>query len=253
MRIRRQAKWLFAVMVLVFAGAFVIFQVGSGSTGIGDLLHGNLGIFGNSKSSSNTPSINAALKKLAKHPNDAAAQLQLAQAYVRASRTDDAIGAYTTYLNLRPKNVDALRELSSLYYQRAQTQSVDAQAAAAEAQASQPFGFGPAPNTKIGQALGSSSDPITQATVGAANTSYNQAVTALQATFREIESIDQRITAAEPTDAPSVLTLAQDAQRAGDTATAIQAYKRFLVLAPDDPSAPLAKQQIKQLSSQTHH
>jgi len=241
---------VFIFLVVVFAGGFVFFGVGSGSTGIGDLLRGNLGIFGNSKSSANTPSINAALKKLAKHSNDAVARLQLAQAYVRASRTDEAIGAYSSYLTLRPKNVDALRELNALYFRRAQTQANDAQAAAAEAQSSQPFGFGPAPNTKIGQALNSSADPITQATVGAANTRYNDAVTALQATFRQIESIDQRITAAQPLDPSSVLTLAQDAQRAGDATSAIQAYKRFLVLAPDDPSAPLAKQQIKQLTSQ---
>ena len=241
---------MFIFLVIVFAGGFVFFGVGSGSTGIGDLLRGNLGVFGNSKSSANTPSINAALKKLAKHPNDAAASLQLAQAYVRASRFDEAIGAYSSYLALRPKNVSALGELKSLYTQRAQTQGNDAQAAAAEAQSSQPFGFGPAPNTKIGQALNSSSDPITQATVGSANTRYNEAVTALQATFRQIESIDQRITAADPTDTLSVITLAKDAQQAGDTTTAIQAYKRFLKLAPDDPLVPLAKQQIKQLTSQ---
>ena len=57
---------MFIFLVVVFAGGFVFFGVGSGSTGIGDLLRGNLGIFGNSKSSANTPSINAALKKLAK-------------------------------------------------------------------------------------------------------------------------------------------------------------------------------------------
>ena len=40
---------------------------------------------------------------------------------------------------------------------------------------------------------------------------------------------------------------AQAAQQAGDTATAILAYKAFLKLAPDDPNAPIVKAQLKQL------
>src|SRR5207253_3560043 len=55
-RIRRQAKWVFVFLALVFAASFVVFGVGSGSTGIGDLLRGNFGgIFG-SHSSSGSPS-----------------------------------------------------------------------------------------------------------------------------------------------------------------------------------------------------
>ena len=47
---------------------------------------------------------------------------------------------------------------------------------------------------------------------------------------------------------PSVqLELAQAAQQVGDGATAIAAYEQFLKLAPDDPSAAVVRQQLKQL------
>jgi predicted TPR repeat methyltransferase len=46
------------------------------------------------------------------------------------------------------------------------------------------------------------------------------------------------------------LGLAQTAELAGDTKTAVAAYKRFLNLAPEDPSAPAVKDRIKQLQSQ---
>ena len=48
-RIRRHAKWMFVLLALVFGVGFVAFGVGSGSTGIGDILRGN--VFGGSSNS----------------------------------------------------------------------------------------------------------------------------------------------------------------------------------------------------------
>ena len=48
----------------------------------------------------------------------------------------------------------------------------------------------------------------------------------------------RRIAAAAPKDPTVQLELAQAAQSANDTATAIAAYEAFLKLAPDDPTAP---------------
>src|SRR5207237_3073028 len=42
-RLRRNEKWVFVFLALVFSISFVIAGVGSGSTGIGDLFNGNLG------------------------------------------------------------------------------------------------------------------------------------------------------------------------------------------------------------------
>ena len=50
-----------------------------------------------------------------------------------------------------------------------------------------------------------------------------------------------------PNDPNIQLELAQAAQQAGDTPSAIAAYTTFLKLAPDDPNATIVKQQLKQL------
>ena len=39
-RLRRHAKWMFVLLAVFFAGGFVIFGVGAGGTGIGDILSG---------------------------------------------------------------------------------------------------------------------------------------------------------------------------------------------------------------------
>ena len=40
-RLRRQAKWVFLALAIVFAGGFIFFGVGSGSQGLGDIFQGN--------------------------------------------------------------------------------------------------------------------------------------------------------------------------------------------------------------------
>src|SRR6184192_1072240 len=71
MRLRRGTKPIFIFLALVFAASFVFLGVGSGSSGIGDLLRGNFHLFG-SGSSSGT-SVSGAQKRIEKNPKDAAA------------------------------------------------------------------------------------------------------------------------------------------------------------------------------------
>ena len=58
-RLRHHAKWVYALLALVFVIGFVIFGVGSGSTGISDILQNALN-FGSSSGSSNKSSCDAA-------------------------------------------------------------------------------------------------------------------------------------------------------------------------------------------------
>src|SRR2546429_1400748 len=53
-RLRRQAKWVFVLLVFVFAGGFVFFGVGSGSTRLRGLLRGNFNVFGHNNRGSTT-------------------------------------------------------------------------------------------------------------------------------------------------------------------------------------------------------
>src|SRR5438309_10767085 len=69
-RLRRQAKWVFVFLAFVFAAGFVFFGVGSGSTGIGDLLKGNFNLFGNGGSTSQSSGVKKALKQARAHPKD---------------------------------------------------------------------------------------------------------------------------------------------------------------------------------------
>jgi predicted TPR repeat methyltransferase len=57
----------------------------------------------------------------------------------------------------------------------------------------------------------------------------------------------RRITEAQPKDPSVQLELAQPAQSAGDLATTVAAYKAFLRLAPNDPTAPEVRRILKQL------
>src|SRR5262245_16121062 len=97
-RIRRQAKWVFVFLAFVFAGSFVIYGVGSGSTGIGDLLRGNFGgIFGGG-SSSGSPSVGKAQKEIAKNPKNAQAYRDLARAYEQKRNDTGAVAALQSYV-----------------------------------------------------------------------------------------------------------------------------------------------------------
>ena len=45
-RLRRHAKWMFVFLALVFGLGFVVFGVGAGGTGIGDIFRGSGGTLG---------------------------------------------------------------------------------------------------------------------------------------------------------------------------------------------------------------
>src|SRR5438552_1479953 len=76
-RLRRHAKVMYVLLALAFGIGFVAFGVGSGSTGIGDILRGNFGGGGTSTSSR----IKAPQKKIAHNPNDMTAYVTLSGFY----------------------------------------------------------------------------------------------------------------------------------------------------------------------------
>jgi hypothetical protein len=243
-RLRKQAKWVFIFLAVVFAGGFVLFGVGSSNvSGLSDIFSGIRG-------GSSGPSVKKELKKTQEHPKDAKAWHDLAAAYDTKGDLQAAIGAWTTYTRLRPKDVDGLTQLATDYAQQFAKQTEDARNAAYDAQTAQSSTFGPPPTSPLGRALGNVSDPIAQAISGSANQRYNEALQARQSTASSLVDVYRRIAALQPSEPAAQLQLAQAAQDAGDAATAIAAYKRFIKLAPFDNQVPYAKQQIKSLSSQ---
>ena len=244
-RLRKRAKWVFIFLAVVFAGGFVLFGVGSSNvSGLSDIFNGVGG------GGSGQPSVSKAEKATQKNPKDAAAWKALATAYDSNRDFVSAISAWTTYTTLRPKDADGLQSLATEYETQFSTQTQEAQAAQADAQNAQATQFGPPPTSPLGRALNSVSDPIAQAASQSANERFNTALQTRQATAQQLEGVYKKLAALHKPAVPDdQLLLAQAAQNAGDTAGAIAAYKAFVKLAPDDPNAAYARQQVKALGS----
>ncbi len=246
-RLRKNAKWMFVFLAVVFAGGFVVFGVGSSGLGLGDILNSSGGGGG-----SGQPSVDKALKETQQDPKSAKAWRDLATAYDTKGELDSAISAWTTYTTLRPKDVSGFDTLAGDLQQQFTNQTNEAALAQAEAQNAQTTDFGPPPTSPLGRALASVPDPIAQAASSEATQRFNTALSTRQATAQKLMETYQRIVALRKPPEPSdSFLLAEAAKNAGDNQVAVQAYKRFVQLAPDDPSAPYAKQQIKTLGAQS--
>jgi len=116
MRIRRHARWLFMFLAVLFALTFAFAGVGSGSTGVGDLM-GSIGsVFGGSGGSN---PVKDAQKQVDKADSDQAklapALRLLGKAQVAKALYTEAAATYARYLRLRPNDVQARQELAAVY------------------------------------------------------------------------------------------------------------------------------------------
>ena len=236
-RLRRHAKWMFVFLALVFGLGFVVFGVGAGGTGIGDIFRGSGG--------ASAQSISDARSETESRPKDPQAWRDLATALETEGQTAEAIAALNTAVDLDPKDASALRELAGLHLTRATERQQDAQIAQIRAAFLAPSQGFPSLIGSSGQSV--LPDPIVTAVNGVASQSVT---TALQDAQREAAlAVDayKRLVALQPNDPNVQLELAQAAQQVGDATTAIAAYEQFLKLAPDDPSASVVREQLKQL------
>jgi tetratricopeptide (TPR) repeat protein len=238
-RLRRNAKWMFAFLALVFGLSFVVFGVGSDVPGgIADLFQGRV--------SSSGPSVGDAQERLEQNPRDAEALRDLATALQAEGRPGEAIPILERYGRVRPRDDAALRELATLYVARAGRLRAEAQAAQARAQFADPGGdLLPPPTTPLGQAL--ANQPISNAIAGQLQTELSEKIQAMTGAYRSAQEAYERVVVLRPEDAPIQLELADAALNAGDTQVALAAYKRFVELAPDDPQTPLVEEQIKRI------
>lgn len=240
-KLRRNAKWMFLFLALVFGLGFVGFGVGAGGVGIGDVFRGSAG--------SGVPSIDDAEERVSENPRDAAAFRDLATAHQAEGNTDDAIEALESFVALKPKNAAALVDLASLYLvkveeaqQRAQVANVRAAylAPGASVASITQLGGTPLEPDPISSAINTELSAIVQAELGEAQQAASQAVDAYK-----------RRAATEPKNALFQLELAQTAESAGDVTAAVAAYEKFLELEPDDPNAVDVERRLKQLRAQT--
>jgi tetratricopeptide (TPR) repeat protein len=241
-RLRRQAKWVFLLLAVIFAGGFVFFGVGSGSTGLGDLLRGNFNIFGSNSGSTNSSAVKSALKKTQAHPKDPNAWNDLASAYQTDGKLTEANAALEHVLKLKPNDIGALQRVAGFYETKAQNKEAEAQNLQAQAPLSLAGVLGVSSASPIGQAL--SNDPTSQQLTQKAQAAFTEANTAIQ----KDTDLYKRIAKLQPNDVNTQFHYAQLADITGDTAAALKAYKQVVKLAPTDPSAQQAKQRIAVLS-----
>ena len=238
-RLRRHAKWMFVFLAVALGGGFVLFGVGAGGTGVGDLFRGNGGTSG-------VPSVSNAQKKTEQSPKDVEAWRELSTALQTDGQTDKAIDAQKHVVALAPKNADALRELAGLYL--AQSTSKQRQAQIVQIQAAYA-----APGQNFpGALLSAAGQPLVDDKISATiNAQSSTAIQKLASEARDASvnavSAYKKIVVLQPGDPNVQLEFAQAAQQAGDVSSAVGAYGAFLKLAPDDPNAPIVKQQLKQL------
>ena len=154
---------------------------------------------------------------------------------------------------MNPKDVDGLTQLASLYLRKADQARNAAVNAQADTQGvADPTAFQPPATTPLGKAFKSFSAPLSTAiSTGSSSkfqTAYSKMTRCLLAGRRRVQGRRE----GEP-ERPEHPVRARADGRAGDgdTKTAIAAYKRFLKLAPDDPTAPAIRQRIKQLNQQS--
>ena len=240
-RLRNQAKWAFVFLILVFGGGFVFLGVGSGGLDLGQLIRD---AFGN-KGSSGT-SVSKAQQEVSQHPSSAPARKDLATALEKKGRLDEAIGAWTQYTRLKPKDVSALQHLGQLELGQADRFLSDAQLASLSQQdAGVGSAFRPASTAKFGQALGQ--DPIASAVSDRASKQLQAASVKYQTSAAQAITTYQQIVKLRPQDEQGFLELAQAADHLQQTAVAIGAYKKLLKFNLDPATAAQIRARIKTL------
>jgi len=243
-RLRRHAKVMYVLLAVVFAAGFVVLGVGSGSTGIGDILQGKL--FGGGGSSTSSQ-IGSKQKAIARSPKDVSLYLDLAGLYQADQKESQALTTLRKAEKVAPKNVDILNRIALIYSSgagRARSVAEDAQILYLSNTTAPP---GLDTNSPLGQAL--ASDPYSNALRSKASEAYSKMVTAYSAAEKAYRRV---VTTTKGTseEAGAQLQLASAAQTAGDIPTAVTAYERFLKIAPNDPNAAAVRQTLTQLKAQ---
>ena len=242
-RLRRHAKVIYVLLAIVFGLGFVILGVGSGSTGIGDILQGKL--FGSSGSSASSQ-IKDKQQQISAHPNNVSLYLDLAGLYQAQHKNSQALAALARARSVAPKDIDVLNRIAAVYSASAASAGNAYQNALNTYFSTNVPQPGLDTSSQLGQAL--TSDPYSQALQQRVQSAYTKATTE----YSKVESVyKQAVDASKGTsqEPGALLQWATAAQNANDVSTAITAYKRFLAVAPDNPNAPAVKQTLKQLQA----
>ena len=241
-RLRVHAKWVFVLLALAFGLGFVLFGVGSGSTGIANIMQNFF-----SSSSSGGSSLSSLQKKAHDNPKDPTAWRNLATKLEQSQKIDRAVIALNHYVTLRPKDQNALEELGGLYQRRAQDYDALWAQALQQLQVIGPTSiFSPTAGSPLAKVF--ATDPLTNLVVTPLQATVNAAQRNVGIYTSEGVTAYQKLAKLAPQNATYQFQLADLSQSLGMNAVAKKAYVAFIKLAPNDSLAPRARQQLKLLS-----
>ena len=237
-RLRRRAKLAYLVLAVLFAATFAFVGVGTGQNSGLDQLFQGLNIFGHSGTS-----VSSAQAEIRKHPNDPKGFRDLATAFESKGDTPSAITALQQYTTMRPQDVKAWTELAGLQVSNASDLTSQYQNAAATAQLSAPS----AAFIPTGTLAAAFRNPIESAVSGQLNSALTDLAQRVTLAYQGAVSSYSEVARLRPKSSDAQFQLANAAQNAGDTATAVKAYKAYLKLNPGSASAAQIRQLINQL------
>ena len=165
------------------------------------------------------------------------------------AQTDEAIVALTRYVELKPKDQDALRELAGLHLGQGSKFAQEAQIAQLRA-SYDTFGSTFSSPLDLGKGATIGPDPIDQAIATRASEAVNDGLHQGHNGIpeRRADLREARRARAEGPEHPARARPGGAAERRL-RARRSPRIRRFLKLAPDDPSAAIVKQQIAQLKA----
>jgi cytochrome c-type biogenesis protein CcmH/NrfG len=258
MTIRERKGWIrgvFIVLILFFAGGFLLGGAGTGNNfSVSDLI----GNGSSSSSSTSTGSVSSLEKQIKAHPKDGAAWAQLSEAYSTASEPDKALTAAEQAVKLRPANVSDKKALASLYQAKANSLNTQAQSVYTEAYDlqqsspdSSPFDISSTSTSPLATAI---QDPFTKSQADQISVQISTLEAQSQSIATQAISYNDKALAQyhdivenHVGDAQSWLSYATTAEQVGNNKAALVGYQQFLKLVPSDPIAPQVKTKITSL------
>ncbi|MCX6392010.1 MAG: tetratricopeptide repeat protein [Actinobacteria bacterium] len=252
-RMRKNGKWVFLALAVVFGITFVFAGVGTSGPSLVDLIGQN-----NDSSPTTTAADSSAVQKAEAatkaSPEDPQVWLDLAQAEVAAGQLDKVPAAAEQAATLAPKDATVQAAIADVYLAQAAAALQKAQTMYAEAQGGGTVnGRSAVPQQVIpGQSSGATPFQTAQESIASAKFSDVSAkVSPLQTeasdAYKAAVEAQTIVTEINADDPAAWFRLGQIATAANDTTGAIAAYERFVKLAPDDPLTSKVKDEIKRL------
>ena len=238
-RLRRQAKWMFVFLALVFAVGFVGFGVGSGGSGLDAL-------WSNATGGSGGPSVGDAKDKI--KDGDRAAYKELAEAYRSEGKTEDAIAAGESYIRAKPTDYAFMRTLASDYEGKAARQRDEAAVIQEDLTNSTGTTFAIPPDSQLGRALGMGR--IDRELTTDANRKLTELYGSIESSYGRASTLYQRVARVQKDDVLLQMLLAQAAYQARKNGVAITASQKVCKLAPGSADCTQAKNLIAQIRAQ---